>query len=273
MESQLHRFARFVDDAALAALDEELSVFPKPGLVSYIDEGAHSDMNANTFVQSIQALRGYFFDQAVLGAECSSFEILRRRGVRAEEGMLRATKGVNTHRGAIFTLGLLAAAAGLLHNQGIPLQMQKLSQVIHAAWGPSIVLASGIDQESNGRRAVRAYQGECARAEASNGLPTLRDHVFPVLTPELPDSRVDAFFSSLAMLHDTNLLHRGGLAGLSWAQSTARAFMAAGGTRTWDWRIRATLIHAEFCERRLSPGGSADQLAAACFVLRLQNKL
>ncbi len=101
-----------VAQAATRALYDELALYPKPGLVSLVDNGSHADMTALTFVRSISALRPYFHEIAILGAGDAPFtELLERLGIAAERRMLLATGGVNTHRGSIFTLGLLCAAA------------------------------------------------------------------------------------------------------------------------------------------------------------------
>src|SRR3989442_8164951 len=98
--------------AATLALYEELALSPKPGLVTLTDNGSHADMDAHTFMRSLFALRSYFVRIATLGAEGAPFQVLQQCGIDAEARMLAATGGGNTHRGAIFMLGLLFAAAG-----------------------------------------------------------------------------------------------------------------------------------------------------------------
>ena len=103
-----HRIARL----ALRSLYRELALYPKPGLVSFRDNGAHQDMDATTFVRSLFSLRGYFVAIATAGMLAAKFNELQQLGIAAESRMLRATRGINTHRGAIFSQGILAAAAG-----------------------------------------------------------------------------------------------------------------------------------------------------------------
>ncbi|MDC6130183.1 triphosphoribosyl-dephospho-CoA synthase, partial [Burkholderia gladioli] len=91
----------------------EVDTWPKPGLVSRVDNGSHLDMNAGTFARSAAAIGPYLAELARAGAERREMAALRRIGLRAEHAMLAATGGVNTHRGAIFGLGLLCAAASL----------------------------------------------------------------------------------------------------------------------------------------------------------------
>lgn len=101
--------------AALAVdcLAMEVAAWPKPGLVSRIDSGSHDDMDAGTFGRSADALRPHLAALAEAGAAGAGLARLRAIGVAAEADMLAATGGVNTHRGAIFGLGLLCAAAGV----------------------------------------------------------------------------------------------------------------------------------------------------------------
>ena len=98
--------------AATLALYDELSLAPKPGLVTLVDSGSHDDMDAYTFMRSLFALRHYFGQIAEAGFDGADFAVLERLGIEAEARMLAATGGVNTHRGAIFMLGLLCASAG-----------------------------------------------------------------------------------------------------------------------------------------------------------------
>ena len=104
--------ADHVADLAKAALLAELETWPKPGLVSHVDSGSHTDMDASTLKASATAIAPFYDQLAVAGAAASGMNRLREIGVEAERAMLAATGGVNTHRGAIFSLGLLCAATG-----------------------------------------------------------------------------------------------------------------------------------------------------------------
>ncbi|UVS95374.1 triphosphoribosyl-dephospho-CoA synthase [Burkholderia glumae] len=102
-----------IAELGAACLRLEVETWPKPGLVSEVDSGSHDDMDAGTFARSAAAIRPYLAELAAAGAARAQMAVLRRIGLRAEHAMLAATGGVNTHRGAIFGLGLLCAAAGL----------------------------------------------------------------------------------------------------------------------------------------------------------------
>ncbi len=97
---------------AVQCLLVELETWPKPGLVSHVDTGSHSDMDAGTFRRSAAAIQPYFQALADAGAQGCGMGRLRVIGLEAEAAMFAATAGINTHRGVIFGLGLLCAAAG-----------------------------------------------------------------------------------------------------------------------------------------------------------------
>ena len=262
--------------AAIASLYDELALAPKPGLVSFADAGSHDDMDASTFLRSLFALRHYFVRVAAQGAHSAAFAPLEALGIEAEARMLRATGGINTHRGAIFTLGLLCAAAGAVRATGLPCDATNVRGMLLARWGDVLASRARRASATHGARAARAHGLRSASEEAAQGLPTLFDHVLPALRAarragaDDRGAKLHALFTAMATLDDTNLVHRGGLQGLHDAQGLARRFLAEGGGLVADAPARAARVHASFVERRLSPGGAADLLAAACWVERVE---
>jgi triphosphoribosyl-dephospho-CoA synthase len=261
--------------AAVVALYDELALAPKPGLVSFVDSGSHGDMDARTFMRSLFSLRLYFPRVATWGALGSTFEVLESEGIHAEARMLAATGGINTHRGAIFCLGLLCASAGALMAQSVPLDAPALRHELMARWGEA--LCERVQRSSNAKGAVaaRRFGLRSAGVEAALGFPVLFETTLPALLSAqrrgatLREARLQALFETMAVLDDTNLAHRGGLAGLRHAQQAARHFLAAGGASRPDALAHACAVHVDFVSRRLSPGGAADMLAAACWVQRV----
>lgn len=242
-----------IERCALQALRDELACFPKPGLVSFVDSGSHRDMDAGTFLCSIASLAGYFEAIAAAGAGGADFATLNQLGRDAETRMLEATGGINTHRGAIFALGLLAAAGGD-------------PDTVMRRWGDDIRAARPA-VDSHGSTACARYGVRGAREEAASGFPTARHalvqfRVARQRTGSRECAAVAAFFASMAVLDDTNLLHRGGRPGLDFAQRQAAAVLA--GERD------GVELHRSFVARNLSPGGSADILAAVLFLDALQ---
>lgn len=269
-----------VADIARAALIAELETWPKPGLVSHMDSGSHTDMTAATFRVSAAAIGPFFAELVIAGAAGVPMDGLRAIGVAAEHAMLTATDGVNTHRGAIFGLGLLCAAAGAACDDAgrdaPDWRPAALCRIVGTRWGRSIVRGP-IPLRSHGADALRHYGAGGARAQAAAGFPHVCDIGLPALrlgraqAPGDPEAaRVQAFFALLAGTEDTNLLHRGGADGLRYAQQAAAGFLASGGITQPNWRKAATTIHHAFVDRRLSPGGCADLLAITLFLDALE---
>lgn len=264
--------AQDIGRAATLSLYDELALSPKPGLVTLTCRGSHDDMDARTFLRSLLALRGYYVRMAELGAARAGFEALERCGIAAEARMLAATRGINTHRGAIFMLGLLCAAAGSVGRRAAPAELRA---ALLAQWGAALAARAQRPSNLPGGRAAQRYQLRSASAEAALGFPTLFETTEPALRQALSrgwgrtPARVQALFATIAVLDDSNLAHRGGLAGLRHAQALARDYLAAGGAGRPDGLHAAAAIGHEFVQRRLSPGGAADTLAAACWLQRL----
>lgn len=253
---------------AVAALHCEVRTYPKPGLVSHIDNGAHDDMDYLMLYRSARALEPFFARMAVVGANTGSMGQLRNIGIEAEAAMLAVTGGVNTHRGAIFGMGLLCAAAGFRQMS----RRATLGQIVEALWARDIIHGP-IPLHSHGSRMARKHGAGGARREAASGFPSVYGKALPALEEGrslAPDdaeaARVHAVMRLIASVEDTNLLYRGGPEGLSFAQREARRFLAAGGVGNPDWHRLAVEIHDAFVARRLSPGGCADLLAMALFV-------
>ena len=261
--------------AATLALHDELALSPKPGLVTLVDNGSHDDMDAHTFMRSLFALRGYFVRIAALGAAGVPFDALERCGIEAEARMLAATGGINTHRGAIFTLGLLCASAGAAASSGRNPTPALLRLTLLEHWGDA--LAGRAERQSTlpGGIAARRHGLRSASAEAALGFPVLFETAVPAMQAGTTrgltrqQTQLDTLFHVIAVIDDSNLAHRGGLEGLHQAQSAARGFLCAGGAASPGGMAAALEIGRDFVSRRLSPGGAADTLAAACLVQRI----
>jgi len=262
--------------AAALALHDELSLTPKPGLVTLIDRGSHDDMDANTFMRSLFALGPYFVAITRAGACLAPFGELERLGIEAESRMLAATGGVNTHRGAIFMVGLLCASAGAASQEsGHALEPARLRDVLGLHWSDALIARSRRVSTLPGGIAARQHGLRSASEEAALGFPVLFEVAVPALASALArgltprQARLDTLFHVMAVLDDSNLAHRGGMAGLRHAQRSAGRFLAAGGAARPDALMEAKTIGDDFVRRRLSPGGAADTLAAACWVSRV----
>ncbi len=261
---------------AIRSLYREVALSPKPGLVSPDSQGSHGDMDYTTFLRSLHALRPYFPSITQCGLSHPDFLPLRALGISAEAEMLTATGGVNTHRGAIFNLGLLCAATGFLIADGEPPSARAACDVVKMIWGAEImaglVAQPAATARSHGLIVARRYGSGGARQEAAAGFPAAMEIGLPAYRKALAAcgnrdlAAVQALFALMAELDDTNLLWRGGRAGLTHGRRSAAAFLAAGGIFAEDWRAHAEAIDSDFVARRLSPGGSADLLGVTLFL-------
>ncbi len=258
---------------AIRSLHAELSLYPKPGLVSLIDNGSHADMTAETFMRSLFSLRHYFRDIARAGAAAAGFDTLKRLGIAAEARMLRATGGINTHRGAIFSLGMLCAAIGYLQSRSMPLTAQGIRNTLQAEWGEGLAAHTrDVSGTTHGLKVAALHAAAGAREEVALGLPSLFEIALPRLQQTLAAgrdahaARIDALFALMAHVSDTNVYHRGGVQGALMVREQARNFLARGGTEQDDWPAQALRCHRLFVAQKLSPGGAADLLAATCLV-------
>jgi triphosphoribosyl-dephospho-CoA synthase len=266
------QIAEFAEKALLC----ELAAYPKPGMVSYVDSGSHKDMDASSFIKSAKAIKPFFAELAMQGFAGNKLDKLRQTGMKAEHAMFEATNGINTHKGAIFILGLLAAAAGkALRNGQNPFNA---GQIAADTWGNKLRLPEEFKGATNGSVVYREFGIEGARGEAAYGfrsvygigLPALRK----ALNSTLPiEAHVHCFFALLETASDTTLIHRGGLDGLEFARRSAREFNLSGGVFNENWKNMAEIIHQEFIERNLSAGGVADLLAATIFINELEERL
>lgn len=266
-------FCMQVARCAVRSLYAELCLYPKPGLVSLVDNGSHDDMTAHTFMRSMFSLRGYFVGITLAGMAGKPFASLKRLGVAAERRMLMATGGVNTHRGAIFCLGLLCAAIGYCHRLGVVPNDVAIRSALLDRYGVDLIThMQTVSATSNGSSVALLHAASGAREEAARGLPSVFDVALPALRQAIASGRdvecasIDALFALMAHISDTNVYHRGGANGADMVKACAVEFLQSGATANPHWRAHALACHRAFVSRRLSPGGAADLLAASLLV-------
>ncbi|MES2759235.1 MAG: triphosphoribosyl-dephospho-CoA synthase MdcB [Pseudomonadota bacterium] len=267
------RFFAETARVAVGCLHAELVLHPKPGLVSLVDNGSHTDMTAVTFMRSMFALRHYFARICRAGFDDAPFTVLKQLGIDAEARMLRSTGGINTHRGAIFSLGMLCAAIGRARAKGIAPAGDSLRAVMLNRWGEELAAHTRpAGARSHGLQVADRHAASGAREEGALGLPSVFEVGLPALRRTLTagrgmhHARIDALFALMAHVSDTNVFHRGGAQGASTVRRQAAGFLAMGGTAHPDWRIYALECHRILVAAKLSPGGAADLLAATCLV-------
>lgn len=281
-EAICEEYSRRIGELAVKALLYEVCTTPKPGLVDCAGSGSHKDMDIFTFMASSSALWPYFRDCAAAGMKGKNtppedtFQYLRFLGKMAEQTMYRATGGVNTHKGAIFTLGLLCGAAGRAYEAGESSISALLEQC--RAMTNGLVrkdLESGLLPATHGRKAFAEYGITGIRGEAEAGFPTVTEVGLPVLREglaqgrSLNDAGCTVLLAIMAHTADTNLIARSDRNTQLEVSDQIRMLLQEN-----PFPDEACLreLDAQFTERNLSPGGSADLLAATYFLHFLQTE-
>lgn len=247
--------------AATSAIRAELDTTPKPGLVDRHDSGSHTDMDYNLMSRSIDSLYDYFVMMARSCQAQPDAKTLQHIGVEAESAMLKATDGVNTHRGAIFSLGLAVAAAAYLYERDGVVEPDSLQKTI-------VKLAQGIipaAKSSHGTEVVRKHGVPGALEEARQGYPMLFSSWLPMYCgiADRAEANKKVLLSIISTLEDTNIYHRAGADGAKFAARAAAETMA-------DYSDEAmSHLNALFIERGISPGGAADMLALTLFIFSI----
>jgi triphosphoribosyl-dephospho-CoA synthase len=262
------------------AIITELMLTPKPGLVDRRNSGAHHDMNLPTFLASVRAVApwwprfieiGYAFAHV---PACDFLPLARRAGVLCERSMLQATRGVNTHKGAIFSLGLLCCAAGRLLARRVGLNRERIcTEVGNICVGLVDRELSGTHTTNTaGERVFRRHGRTGARGEAASGYALVRTIALPIYDGLLlrgisgDVALLQVLLHLLAVNGDTNLISRGGLAGLNHVREYAAKLLAEGGALAPDGVKKLEAFDHDLIGRHLSPGGSADLLGVAWFL-------
>jgi holo-ACP synthase/triphosphoribosyl-dephospho-CoA synthase len=290
----LTRYFRTADREQAAALATKALLYeacttPKPGLVDRNNSGSHRDMDLFTFMASAAALAPYWARCVEIGQDTTNlpppdtFLQLRKAGSAAEETMFAATGGVNTHKGAIFTLGVVCGAVGRLWTPDAPCRAP-LSILAECGAMTSSVLkeelasitSAGWEQaDTSGQRLYLRYGLTGIRGEVAQGFPSVAQVALPALERALGAgySRNDA--GAMALIHliaqgrDTNMAARGGI---ETAQAAAREAADLLERAPFPSMTDIARMDQEFIAKNLSPGGCADLLAVTSFLHDWQNR-
>lgn len=256
---------------ACDALQQELDTTPKPGLVDQHDSGAHADMDYRLMQRSIHALRPYFVQLAQVAQQGPlTHPIISAIGIEAERAMLATTGGVNTHRGALFSMGLAIVAAGSSLSEYS--EFSEYSDYSDYSEHSDFSLQSAIaqlaqtfpdTQGTHGSRAVSQYQAKGALAMAREGYEQLFSDWQPFLRNLKqqgdPYAHHKTLLRIMSQLDDTNILHRCGAEVASRVKAEAADMLAHFSTDALDDMNR------RYSAENISPGGSADMLALTIF--------
>jgi triphosphoribosyl-dephospho-CoA synthase len=263
---------RRLADLAVAALIDEVTLTPKPGLVDLRSRGAHRDLSWDLMCHSAWALHPTFLAMAQAGCDLGNSYPRRLRetigaiGRRGELAMLEASGGINTHRGAIWALGLLVTASAQgqsQHPRAVAARAGALAR-INDRFAPT-------NTGNNGERVRREHGVGGALGQAQAGFPHALDMALPALLAAREGgsgedaARLHALLAIIARLDDTCVLSRGGVAGLQAVQAGAASVLAVflvSGSASAPGKLALQRYEQDLLARNLSPGGAADLLAA-----------
>lgn len=282
----------FLDRLSSASILREVKTTPKPGLVDFHDSGAHTDMDFHTFVRSEAAIRpylmqmadkGYSFaeaaaDAAGIPALCTLFGEIRGIGVDAEHAMFAATDGVNTHRGMIFTMGILMAASAYCFRFYGSFDPDSIFNIAREMTQERLKEDFGHIDKKNPRThgeflyVTYGYRG--IRGEAMEGFPSVRHIGLPAYRSAKADGNeeetaaIEALIHLMAQVYDTTVLYRKDHDALLYMQKEASSLLKAmeSGLSQGELVHRLYEMNLDFTEKNISPGGCADLLAATLFM-------
>ena len=266
---------------ASMALQTELDTTPKPGLVDRNDNGAHRDMDHALMQRSIQALHPYFVRLAQLGftGKQPCHDEIVNIGIEAEREMFKATGGVNTHKGALFSIGLAAVALGgeafcritqaegcgtMAYNDVNSKQIKSLSY--------SIASLARLFPDTNGTHGSKAKANNILKGALDNareGYTQLFKAWLPFYIDRIAEGDNYALHKTLLRimcdLDDTNIVYRTSIETMKEVKTEARQMLDAS-RNIVSFEAALQVMNTDYIHRNISPGGSADMLSLVVFL-------
>lgn len=266
---------------ASMALQAELDTTPKPGLVDRNDNGAHRDMDHALMQRSIQALHPYFVRLAQLGFTDKQpcHDEIVNIGIEAEREMFKATGGVNTHKGALFSIGLAAVALGgeafcritqtegcgtMAYNDVNSKQIKSLSN--------SIASLARLFPDTSGTHGSKAKANNILKGALDNareGYTQLFKAWLPFYIDRIAEGDNYALHKTLLRimcdLDDTNIVYRTSMETMQEVKTEARQMLEAS-RNIVNFEAALQAMNTDYIHRNISPGGSADMLSLVVFL-------
>ena len=266
MKTAQQSYSSVTAEVAVRSLIEEVKLTPKPGLVDRDNTGSHQDLSLQLMIMSAESLTDTFEKIAFVSYGCSPSQSLREEialiGRDGEKRMFEVTGGVNTHKGAIWAIGLLISAASM--GKGKYTVDKILTVAGELARFPD--RKNSVNATTNGTDVIGKYGVVGARGEAQQGFPHIKLYSLPMINlsrangEQEEKARLKALLSLIAHLDDTCILHRGGAEALAFAKKESALLLKSESIDSMN------MLDRKFISRNISPGGSADLLAATLFI-------
>lgn len=277
LEYDARRFSLLVKNCMI----KEVRTTPKPGLVDLRNNGSHKDMTPETFERSAISLLDYFKECFIIGNRYNGgdyeelFFELRSAGVDAERVMYQATGGVNTHKGVIFSFGIICGALGYLWTPERPIpETEAILEVAGMIARQSIT--ADLENPKGNTAGERIYISEGVtgiRGEASSGFKSVYAISLPVYRKLLNEGLSENEAGAIALLYlianidDTAIFNRGGIEGLYFAKEQAQSLLKKEKKPTMT---SIETLDDTFIQKNLSAGGAADLLALTYFLYEIE---
>ncbi|MFZ5969633.1 MAG: triphosphoribosyl-dephospho-CoA synthase CitG [Bacillota bacterium] len=285
-----NHFCQYISELAVRAMLYEVSATPKPGLVDRNNPGAHKDMDFYTFMASSAALSSTFYlcTKAGMDFDETDYRLLLQRirpiGIEGEKKMFAATKGINTHKGLVFSLGILAAAVGSVFTEtqstifDTDVLCKRVQEMTKGISEGELFQLRKKENLTYGEKLFLKYGIKGIRGEVESGFKTVRSCSLPVLRALMQDTDktqndiyVQVLLHLMALAEDSNVLGRHDLSTLSYVKEKAKDALSAGGIFTAEGRQKILDMDEDFIMKHISPGGSADLLAVTLILYFLEN--
>lgn len=271
----------------LEAMLLEANCAPAPGLADRFNSGAHNDMDIYTFIKSSVALSPYMHNFVYMGymhkgALDTLLAFIRPLGIEAEAAMFKATKGVNTQKGLIFLMGILCAAAGYVYRKYNIIKSTLVFDAVKIMCQGLVAKELGNlphDRKlTSGERLYHQYGIRGIRGELEDGLPIIQDIALPAYKKAISLGATDdalliyTLLSIMTATEDTTIINRHDQDTLIMVQKSAKKLLSNDDILQLDGFDAVKDLDRQFIEQWISPGGSADLLAATHFLYVLENK-
>ncbi|GIP31678.1 triphosphoribosyl-dephospho-CoA synthase CitG [Paenibacillus sp. J2TS4] len=265
-----------VGSFAIQAILYEASCFPSPGLVSPVSTGSHKDMDYFMFLDSTAVLSKYLAEFVRQGLSDRSyrkiFEAIREIGKKAEAEMFLKTNGINTHKGALFLMGLACAAVGKAIYDGCA--FEEIQNIIRS-------MTKGIVQRelmvlenrpdlTHGEEIYLKYKYPGVRGEAAAGIPAVFNYSLDFFRQNsdmtINDRLVQTLIAIMSHCEDSTIVYRHNPETLDKVKARSRSIIDAGGMKSHEGRALIDRLCEDFIKENISPGGSADLLGVTVFL-------
>ena len=264
---------------ATKALLYEVSISPKAGLVSRLSNGSHKDMNFFTFIDSVLSLDNYFSECFIYGQKNdfyspNFFKNLRDLGKKAEKEMYQATNGINTHKGTIFSMGIIISVLASYLKEVDKIDLKILSEKIKTMCSPLLEELENINSFATyGEKAFKNYHLTGARGLALSGYDiVLLDGINKLKeftkSLDFETSCILLLFYYISILDDTNIVNRTNFETLKEIQILCKNLYEENIKSLSKEKIRNEMskLNDIFIEKNISAGGSADLLILTIFI-------